>query len=162
MAEAKAILRNCPTSPRKMRYVADVIRGMDAEKALYILQHNAKHASKDVEKLLRSAIDNWEKQNEGARVEDAQLIVKTIFVDGGRMLKRWLPAPHGRAYKKRKRSNHVTLIVDSKVVASQQNQPAEATEKAAAPIADSAAEINEAPKKVSSRKKSEKKEVAAS
>lgn len=114
MAEARAILRNCPSSPRKMRYVADMIRGMDAEKALFVLQHSAKFGAKPMEKLLRSAIDNWEKNNEGVRIEDAQLIVKTLFVDGGAMLKRWLPAPHGRAYKKRKRSNHVTLIVDSK------------------------------------------------
>lgn len=114
MAEARAILRNCPSSPRKMRYVADLIRGMDAEKALFVLQHSAKFGAKPMEKLLRSAIDNWEKNNEGVRIEDAHLIVKTLLVDGGAMLKRWLPAPHGRAYKKRKRSNHITLIVDAK------------------------------------------------
>jgi len=114
MAEAKAILRNHPTSPRKMRYVADMIRGMEVEKALNQLRFNPKSASKPLEKLLMSAIANWQTKNTDQRVEDAQLIVKTIFVDGGRSLKRWLPAPHGRAYKMRKRSNHVTIVVDSK------------------------------------------------
>ncbi|MBA2423054.1 MAG: 50S ribosomal protein L22 [Chitinophagales bacterium] len=115
MAEARAILRNCQSSPRKMRYVADLVRGMDAEKALYALQLSSKHGAKPMGKLLRSAMDNWEKKNEGMRIEDARLFIKTVFVDGGRMLKRWLPAPHGRAYKKRKRSNHITLIVDTKL-----------------------------------------------
>lgn len=114
MAEAKAILKNHPTSPRKMRYVADMIRGMEVEKALNQLKFNPKSASKPLEKLLMSAIANWQLKNAEMRAEDAQLIVKTIFVDGGRSLKRWLPAPHGRAYKMRKRSNHVTLVVDSK------------------------------------------------
>jgi large subunit ribosomal protein L22 len=130
MAETAAILRNCPTSPRKMRYVADLIRGMDAEKALNILKYSSKHASEDLEKLLLSAINNWQAKNEGARVEDNQLYVKTIFVDGGRMIKRWLPAPHGRAFKKRKRSNHVTLIVDSRTtVAAAPEESATAPEK---------------------------------
>lgn len=123
MAESAASLRNCPTSPRKMRYVADLIRGMDAEKALSVLKYSSKHASEDLEKLLLSAVNNWQAKNEGARVEDNQLYIKTIFVDGGRMLKRWLPAPHGRAFKKRKRSNHVTLIVDSRVVAAPPQAP---------------------------------------
>lgn len=124
MAEALARLREYPTSTRKMRYVADLIRGMDVEKALFVLQYSTKQGARPMEKLLRSAIDNWEKHNEGLRTEDAQLFVKTIFVDGGAMLKRWLPAPHGRAFKKRKRSNHITLVVDSKVLMQQeQSQP---------------------------------------
>jgi len=116
MAQAKAILRNVPTSPQKMRYVVDTIRGVDVEKALNLLKFSSKHAAKDVEKLLLSATNNWKEKNEGHNPEDSQLYVKEIFVDGGTMLKRWLPAPHGRAYKKRKRSNHVTIIVDSRVV----------------------------------------------
>lgn len=91
--EAIAKLNNLPTSPRKMRYTIDTIRGMEVEKALNLLKFSAKHASKPVEKLLLSAIDNWAKKNEGMRVEDAQLYVKTIFADGGTTLKRFLPAP---------------------------------------------------------------------
>ena len=135
MAEAVARLMNYPTSPRKMRYTADLIRGMDVERALNVLQHASKVGAKPLGKLLRSAIDNWEKKNEGLRIEEAQLIVKTIYVDGGTMLKRWLPAPHGRAFKKRKRSNHITIIVDSKVLIDQDkkgnNQSAQETKPAA-------------------------------
>ncbi len=100
-----------------MRYTLDTIRGMEVEKALNLLKFSAKHASKPVEKLLLSAIDNWTRKNEGTRVEDAQLFVKEVKADGGKTLKRFLPAPQGRAYKMRKRSNHVTIIVDSKVAA---------------------------------------------
>lgn len=157
MAEARAILRNCPSSPRKMRYVADMVRGMNAEKALFVLQHSAKYGAKPMEKLLRSAIDNWEKKNEGVRIEDANLIVKTLFVDGGAMLKRWLPAPHGRAYKKRKRSNHVTMVVDSKVVS------VESTKEEVAVVAeDKSAPPAAAPVKKTTRKKKADKEVATS
>lgn len=157
MAEARAILRNCPSSPRKMRYVADMIRGMEAEKALFVLQHSAKYGAKPMEKLLRSAIDNWEKKNEGARIEDAHLVVKTLFVDGGAMLKRWLPAPHGRAYKKRKRSNHVTLVVDSKIVVAEKTLA-----KAIKPAEEEAATPATPPvKKAARRKKSEKVEASA-
>ena len=112
--EAVAKLRNYPTSPRKMRLLADVIRGMDIEKALAILEHHPQHSSTPLYKLLRSAISNWEQKNEGTNAADSSLLVKTIFVDGGRVLKRMLPAPQGRAYRVRKRSNHVTLIVDQK------------------------------------------------
>ncbi|RQO31541.1 50S ribosomal protein L22 [Taibaiella sp. KBW10] len=112
--EATARLRNYPTSPRKMRLLADLVRGMAVEKALSILKFSTKHPSVALEKLLLSAIDNWKQKNQGQDVADANLIVKTIFVDGGRMVKRMLPAPQGRAYRVRKRSNHVTLIVDSK------------------------------------------------
>ncbi len=112
--EAIARLRNHPTSPRKMRLLADLIRGMEVEKALNVLKFNTKHPSVPLEKLLLSAIDNWKQKNEGQDVADANLIVKTIFVDGGRVIKRMLPAPQGRAYRVRKRSNHVTIIVDTK------------------------------------------------
>lgn len=114
--EAVAKLNNCPTSPRKMRLLADLIRGKRVEDAFNILVFNAKKEnSLRLEKLLRSAIANWEQKNEGSRVEDSELIIKTIFVDGGAMVKRIRPAPQGRAHRIRKRSNHVTLIVDSKV-----------------------------------------------
>ncbi|HRP58402.1 50S ribosomal protein L22 [Agriterribacter sp.] len=112
--EAIAKLRNYPTSPRKMRLLADVIRGMDVEKALAILEHHPQHSSTPLYKLLRSAVSNWEQKNEGTSAADSNLLVKTIFVDGGRVLKRMLPAPQGRAYRVRKRSNHVTVIVDQK------------------------------------------------
>ena len=111
-----AKLQNCPTSPRKMRLVVDLIRGENVEKALYILKYTNKEAAIRVEKLLLSAIKNWEAKNEGQRVEDSGLFVKEISVGGGKMQKRLRPAPQGRGYRIRKRSNHVTLIVDSKNV----------------------------------------------
>ena len=119
--EAIAKLNNCPTSPRKMRLVVDLIRGERVEKALSILKFTNKEAAIRVEKLLLSAIKNWEAKNEGARPEENQLFVKTVMVDGGRQLKRLRPAPQGRGYRIRKRSNHVTLIVDSKNVETQTN-----------------------------------------
>ena len=112
--EAVAKLRNQPTSPRKMRLLADLIRGLDVDKALNILHFHPKHPSVPLEKLVLSAIDNWKQKNENDRVEDAGLYIKVIFVDGGRMLKRMRPAPQGRGYRIRKRSNHVTIIVDSR------------------------------------------------
>ncbi len=112
--EATARLNNCPTSPRKMRLVADLIRGKKLADAFNTLRFNGKKESAPrLEKLLRSAVANWEQKNQGARVEESNLFVKTIFVDGGAMLKRVLPAPQGRAHRIRKRSNHVTLVVDS-------------------------------------------------
>ena len=119
--EAIAKLNNCPTSPRKMRLVVDLIRGERVEKALYILKYTNKEAAIRVEKLLLSAIKNWESKNEGQRPEDAHLFIKTIKVDGGRQLKRLRPAPQGRGYRIRKRSNHVTLVVDSKNLEPQTN-----------------------------------------
>ena len=98
-----------------MRLVADLVRGMDVEKALGVLQHTPKEAAGRVYKLLRSAIANWEVKNEGSRVEDNQLFIKQISVDGGRMLKRIQPAPQGRAHRVRKRSNHVTLILGNRM-----------------------------------------------
>jgi large subunit ribosomal protein L22 len=114
--EAVAKLNNYPTSPRKMRLLADLIRGMEVDKALGVLQFNPKHPAVPLYKLLKSAINNWEQKNTNEKVEDAGLIVKTIMVDGGRVIKRMRPAPQGRGYRVRKRSNHVTLIVDTKII----------------------------------------------
>ena len=109
-----AVLRNCPTSPRKMRLVADMIRGMEVNRALDVLKYSSKEASRRVEKLLLSAIANWQAKNEGVRLEESELYVQKIMVDSGRILKRLRPAPQGRAHRIRKRSNHVTLFVDRK------------------------------------------------
>jgi large subunit ribosomal protein L22 len=111
--EAVAKLRNVPTSPRKMRLVADMIRGMKVTKALNILKFEPNHNAAKLEKLLLSAIANWQNKYEDARLEEADLIVKEIHVGGGRILKRLRPAPQGRAHRIRKRSNHVTLVVAS-------------------------------------------------
>ena len=110
---AYAKLNDYPTSPRKMRLVVDLIRGVEVNKALSILKFNAKHASIPLEKLLLSAIANWQAKNEGVSVEEAKLYVKEIKVDGASMLKRVQPAPQGRANRIRKRSNHVTVVVES-------------------------------------------------
>ncbi|MEO9511967.1 MAG: 50S ribosomal protein L22 [Flavobacteriaceae bacterium] len=110
---AIAKLNNCPTSPRKMRLVADLVRGKQVEMALAILRFNPKEASRKLEKLLLSAIANWEAKNEEANIEDADLVIKEIRVDGGTMLKRLRPAPQGRAHRIRKRSNHVTMILEA-------------------------------------------------
>ena len=111
--KAFAILRNCPTSPRKMRLVVDMIRGKEVNLALNILRYSSKEASRKVEKLVMSAVNNWEQKNEGARVDDNTLFIKEIFVNEGRTLKRIQPAPQGRAHRIRKRSNHVTVVVDT-------------------------------------------------
>jgi len=108
-----AQLRNCPTSPRKMRLVTEMIKGMEVNRALDVLKYSSKEASGRVEKLLLSAISNWQNKNEGVRIEDSNLFVKEAYVDQGRTLKRIRPAPQGRAHRIRKRSNHVTLIIDS-------------------------------------------------
>ncbi len=121
---AMAMLRNCPTSPRKMRLVADQIRGIEIQKALFILENSPKDASIRLEKLVRSALANWQQKNEGERVEDANLIVEEIQVDSARMLKRIQPAPQGRAHRIRKRSNHVTVVLGSKE-AVEENKSAE-------------------------------------
>ncbi len=109
-----ALLRNCPTSPRKMRLVVDSIRGMEVNKALDVLRYLPQEASGRVEKLLLSAIANWQAKNEGERLDENKLYVKSITVDSGRILKRLRPAPQGRAHRIRKRSNHVTIYVDKK------------------------------------------------
>ena len=108
---AFAKLNNCPTSPRKMRLVADLVRGEKVERALQILKFSSKESSRRLEKLLLSAIANWQQKNEDASIEDAELFVKEIRVDGGSVLKRLRPAPQGRAHRIRKRSNHVTLVL---------------------------------------------------
>ena len=113
---AFAKLNNCPTSPRKMRLVADLIRGLDIDKAINILKFNPKEASLRLEKLLLSAIANWEQKNTGSNIEESNLYIKEITVDSGRMLKRIQPAPQGRAHRIRKRSNHVTLILGTKKI----------------------------------------------
>lgn len=116
-----ARLCNVPTSPRKMRLVADMVRGMEVNKALDVLKFSTKEASRKVEKLLLSAIANWKEKNEGLRIEEANLFVKEIYVDSGRILKRLRPAPQGRAHRIRKRSNHVTLLVDSMIETQENN-----------------------------------------
>jgi large subunit ribosomal protein L22 len=136
--EAVAKLNNYPTSPRKMRLLADLIRGLEVEKALGLLQFNPKHPAVPMYKLLKSAINNWEQKNTDEKVENAGLIVKTIMVDCGRVIKRMRPAPQGRGYRVRKRSNHVTIIVDNnndrvvsagKLVAKAEPIPVEAEKK---------------------------------
>ena len=109
----RAVLRNCPSSPRKMRIVADLSRGQEVNRALDILKFSPQFAARKLEKLLMSAIANWQAKNEDVRIEKSNLYVKTIMVDGGRSLKRLRTAPQGRAYRIRKRSNHVTLVLDS-------------------------------------------------
>ena len=104
-------LNGCPTSPRKMRLVADLVRGVEVEKALHILKFNPKEASINLEKLMLSAIANWQAKNEDQNIEDAGLFVKEIYVDSAAMLKRLRTAPQGRAHRIRKRSNHVTLVL---------------------------------------------------
>ena len=124
-----AVLRNCPTSPRKMRLVTDMIKGVEVNKALDMLKFSSKEASRKVEKLLLSAIANWQAKNEGARIEESNLIVKVAKVDVSRTLKRIQPAPQGRAHRIKKRSNHVTIAgastdenVQEEVLQEQENQ----------------------------------------
>ncbi|MCB0510629.1 MAG: 50S ribosomal protein L22 [Chitinophagales bacterium] len=114
--EAVAKLRNNPTSTRKTRLVIDMIRGLEVNEALNILKFTKKESAPKIEKLLISAINNWGQKNEAAP-EDSSLVVKSCWVDGGKMLKRFRPAPQGRAHRIRKRSNHITLVVDTKEVA---------------------------------------------
>lgn len=111
---AFAVLRNNPTSPRKMRLVADMVRGMEVDKALYVLKYTPKEAARKMEKLLESAISNWEQKSEETFDVNSNLFIKEVRVDGARMLKRLRPAPQGRAHRIRKRSNHVTLVIDTK------------------------------------------------
>ena len=111
---AKSLHNDCPSSPRKMRLVADIIRGVEVDKALAILKFSKKEASNKLEKVLLSAMANWQAKNEGADIEEANLIVKEIMVDSARQLKRLRPAPQGRGHRIRKRSNHITLILGTK------------------------------------------------
>ena len=110
---AFAKLNNCPTSPRKMRLIADLIRGKGVDLALNTLKFDSKIGSKRMEKLLLSAIANWQEKNKDSKIEDSDLYIKEIFVDGGKVIKRLRPAPQGRAHRIRKRSNHVTMILDN-------------------------------------------------
>ena len=160
--EAVAKLRNYPTSPRKMRLLADLIRGHKVERVLAILEHNPKHPAVPLRKLVLSAINNWKQKNESG--DESELVVKTIFVDGARTLKRMRPAPQGRGYRVRKRSNHVTLIVDVKnkfnpdALVEEVKEEATAGEtktKAAKP--KKAAAKKSAPKKKAATKKATKK-----
>ena len=164
--EAVAKLNNYPTSPRKMRLLADLIRGLEVEKALGILQFNPKHPAVPMYKLLKSAINNWEQKNADEKVEDADLVVKTIMVDCGRVIKRMRPAPQGRGHRVRKRSNHVTIVVDSihsntvpgikKSSAKAEATPVEETEVAASKKAPA----KKAPaKKTAAKKETVKKET---
>jgi len=125
-----AVLRNCPTSPRKMRLVADMIKGVEVNKALDMLRYSSKEASNKLEKLLLSAIANWQSKNEGARIEESNLFVKEAYVDQSRTLKRIQPAPQGRAHRIRKRSNHVTIVIDSRNVTEDQEVVQEQENKA--------------------------------
>lgn len=165
--EAVAKLNNYPTSPRKMRLLADLIRGLEVEKALGILQFNPKHPAVPMYKLLKSAINNWEQKNADEKVEDAGLVIKTIMVDCGRVIKRMRPAPQGRGYRIRKRSNHVTIVVDSihakendadkKKVAKAEVAPVVEAEVAEKPAAGKAAPKKAAPKKAAPKKAATKK-----
>ena len=112
--EAVAKLKNCPISARKMRMVADIVRGKEVDEALNILKFTKKEGANYIEKVVLSAIANWEQKNDFADADEAGLFLKTILVDEGTMLKRFRPAPHGRAHRIRKRSNHVTIVVDSR------------------------------------------------
>ncbi len=141
-----AKLNNCPTSPRKMRLIADMVRGQKVESALHILKSAPQAASVRLHKLLLSAIANWQAKNEGVRIEESGLFVKEIFVDGGRQLKRIRTSPHGRAARIRKRSNHVTLIVDSLVKPVVEEAPA----------AEEVKEVKEVKVKKTTKEKKEK------
>ncbi|MBX0291216.1 50S ribosomal protein L22 [Hymenobacter sp. HSC-4F20] len=150
--EAVAKLRNVPTSPRKMRLVANLVRGQKVTRALGLLKFEANSGAARVEKLLLSALANWQQKNEDERIEDANLYIKEIFVDEGRQLKRLRPAPQGRGHRIRKRSNHVTLVIDSKV----EPLGSKAAARQAAETKPAATVVDEAPKKTrrSSAKKS--------
>jgi large subunit ribosomal protein L22 len=157
--EAVAKLKNYPTSPRKMRLLADLVRGMNVEKALAVLEHNPKHPAVPLRKLVLSAISNWKQKNEGG--DEGQLVIKTIFVDGARTLKRMRPAPQGRGYRVRKRSNHVTVIVDDieGIRAAKQKQVKAEVVTADEPVAEETT-TKKAPKKAATKKAAPKKAAA--
>ena len=152
--EAVAKLNNEPTSPRKMRLLVDLIRGMKVEKALAVLEHNPKHSAVPLRKLILSAISNWKAKNEGA--DESTLIVKSIMVDGARVIKRMRPAPQGRGYRVRKRSNHVTVFVDAAAATETTVKVSkkETVKKEAAPVAA-------APKKAAAKKAAPKKKATS-
>jgi large subunit ribosomal protein L22 len=162
--EAVAKLKNYPTSPRKMRLLADLIRGHKVERALAILEHNPKHPAVPLRKLVLSAINNWKQKNESG--DESELIVKTIFVDGARTLKRMRPAPQGRGYRVRKRSNHVTVIVDyptfdeeeliEEIEEEQEEQEVEAIAEQLEELAEETEAGEEQPKKKTARRPAKK------
>ncbi|SDC04408.1 50S ribosomal protein L22 [Niabella drilacis] len=152
--EAVAKLRNYPTSPRKMRLLADLIRGQRVDLVLAELEHNPKHPAVPLRKLVLSAIVNWKQANEGE--DESGLVVKTIYVDGGRTLKRMRPAPQGRGYRVRKRSNHVTLVVDVAGEDKKAAKKAKAAAKAAPAEVAEAASVKAPAKKKAAAKKSTK------
>lgn len=159
--EAVAKLKNYPTSPRKMRLLADLIRGHQVERALAILEHNPKHPAVPLRKLVLSAINNWKQKNETG--DESQLVVKTIFVDGARTLKRMRPAPQGRGYRIRKRSNHVTVVVDyptfdeeELIEQVEQEEEEKEVEAIAEQLEDLAEETEEKPKRKTTRKPAKK------
>jgi len=151
MSEARAINRYIGTSPRKMRLVIDLIRGKSVPEALSILHYSTKHPAKVAEKVLRSAVSNFQNKDQEGRTEVEALFVKTAFVDGGPTMKRILPAPMGRAYRIVKRSNHVTIIVDrrEKAAAAKKAAAAPAASAARAPKTAKAPKAPKAPKKTS-------------
>jgi len=152
--EAIAKLRNYPTSPRKMRLLADLIRGHRVERALAILEHNPKHPAVPLRKLVLSAINNWKQKNESG--DESDLVVKTIFVDGARTLKRMRPAPQGRGYRVRKRSNHITLVVDVKKLVAPPAPVKEVKEEAEPEVLEAATKSAK-PKKAAAKKPAAKK-----
>ncbi len=158
--QAVAKLNNVPTSPRKMRVVADLIRGKKVSMALSILKFEKKHGAAKLEKLLLSAISNWQNKHEDAKLEEADLVVKEIMVDSGRMLKRLRPAPQGRAHRIRKRSNHVTLVVESSIPIEAPAKKEEKKEEKAPKKETKKAEKTEAKKKETKKAATKKKETA--
>lgn len=157
--EAVAKLRNYPTSPRKMRLLADLIRGHKVERALAMLEHNPKHPAVPLRKLVLSAINNWKQKNESG--DESELVVKTVFVDGARTLKRMRPAPQGRGYRVRKRSNHVTLVVDVKNKFNPDELVEEVKEEEAAVEAKGTKTKAAKPKKAAKKSAAPKKKAAA-
>jgi large subunit ribosomal protein L22 len=147
--EAVAKLNNYPTSPRKMRLLVDLIRGMQVEKALAVLEHNPKHPAVPLRKLVLSAISNWKAKNEGG--DEGTLVVKTIMVDAARVIKRMRPAPQGRGYRVRKRSNHVTVVVDIPGVGTKKSKLVKVTPNETVNVQEPVAA---APKKTRTKKES--------
>lgn len=152
-----AKLRNIPTSPRKMRLVADLVRGQQASMALSVLKFQPKTGAAMIEKLLLTAISDWQAKNADVRLEDADLYIKAIFVDGGRILKRLRPAPQGRAHRIRKRSNHITLVLDSKNAVAA--QPVVEAEAPVAEVKETKAKAPKATKEKASAKKTTSKKT---
>jgi len=157
--KAVAKLRNCPTSPRKMRLIIDAIRGRNVFDAFGILKYIRKGESERVEKLLRSAVSNWEAKNDGYRAEDSELYISEAKVDSGRQTKRLRPAPFGRAHRIRKRSNHVTLVIDSKVAIALADDEVEVLEEEVVETKTTAKKAAKATAAAASKKKKKDKKI---